>query len=75
LTIKTVEISSLHHIITLFSDLRNAIRATKIVMMFTIADNNSGGICATSIPHYFAIFYKSVAFFFKRSIELAHQAS
>jgi hypothetical protein len=44
-------------------------------MLFTIAGNNSGGICATSIPQYRNFFYKSVAFFFERSLELAHQAS
>jgi len=44
-------------------------------MIFAIARNNSGSISATSMPQHFIFFYKSVAFFFERSIELAHQAS
>jgi hypothetical protein len=36
---------------------------------------NSGGIAATSSPHHFTFFKISVAFIFKRSLELAHQAS
>jgi hypothetical protein len=44
-------------------------------MLFVIAADNSGGICATSIPQGLNFLYKSVAFFFERSLELAHQAS
>ena len=44
-------------------------------MLFVIVGNNYGGICATSMPQCQNFFYKSVAFFFERSLELAHQAS
>jgi hypothetical protein len=36
---------------------------------------NSGGICATSLPHGVKFNYKDVAFFFAVSLELTHQAS
>jgi len=36
---------------------------------------NSGGISATSKPQRSIFFYKCVAFFFERGLELAHQAS
>ena len=41
---------------------------------FTDAERNSSGMSATSMPHSFVFFYESVAFFFERVIELAHQA-
>ena len=45
------------------------------VTMLANADRDSGGKSATSMPHSCSFFYKGVAFFFERVIELAHQAS